>query len=73
MPQGVWEVGSDPGAVQESFLLDRKMRRVERQGCSPAEAQTATWVPGKLEAAEGLQLEGALGNEHTAQLRGLLE
>lgn len=50
MPQGVWEVGSDPGAVQESFLLDRKMRRVERQGCSLAETQTATWVPRKLEA-----------------------
>lgn len=74
VPQGVWEVGSDPGAVQESFLLDRKMRRVERQGCSLAETQTCNLGAWETRGCkEGLELEGVLGNEHTAQLGGLLE
>ena len=38
--------------VRESFPLARKMRRVERQGCSWAESQTAARLPGKLEVVE---------------------
>lgn len=57
---GCWEL------VQKSFLLDRKMKRVERQGCSLPEAQTAARAWGTRGCEEGLKLEGAVGNEHNA-------
>lgn len=43
----VWELGGRSRRGREGA---RKMRRVERQGCCQALAQTASWVPRKLEA-----------------------
>lgn len=41
--------GADLGVGPGKLPVGREDRRVERQGCSLEEAQTAAWVPGKLE------------------------
>lgn len=60
----VWELGGRSRRGREGA---RKMRRVERQGCCQALAQTASWVPRKLEAVR--VWSGGCGGERAHGLR----